>query len=71
MKILLGNFIAKVGKEEMFKPTIWNENIHKINNDSGVVNFATLKNLTVESTMFPYCNIHKCIWTSPAGKIHN
>jgi hypothetical protein len=35
MKILLGYFNAKVGREDMFKPTIWNESLHKISNDNG------------------------------------
>jgi hypothetical protein len=61
MKILLGDFNAKVGSEDIFKPTIGNESLHKISNDNGVrvVNFATSKNLTVKSTMFPHHNIHK------------
>jgi hypothetical protein len=73
MKILLGDFSAKVGREDVFKPTIGNESLHKISNDKGirVVNFATSENLTVKSTMFPYYNIHKYTWTSPDGKTHN
>jgi hypothetical protein len=72
MKILL-DFNAKVGKEDIFKPTIGNGSLHEINNDNGVrlVNFATSKNLRVKSTMFPHCNIHKYTWTSPDGKTHN
>jgi hypothetical protein len=31
MKILLGNFSAKVGREDIFKPTI--ESLHEISND--------------------------------------
>jgi hypothetical protein len=60
-KILLGDFNAKVGREEIFKPTTENESLHKISNDNGVrlVNFATSKNLRVKSTMFPHRNIHK------------
>jgi hypothetical protein len=56
MKILLGAFNAKVGREDIFKPTIGNESLHKISNDNGVrvVNFTTFKNLTVKSTMFPH-----------------
>jgi hypothetical protein len=60
-KILLGDFNAKVGREDIFKPTIGNESLHEITNDNGVrvQSFATSKNLTVKSTMFPHRNIHK------------
>ncbi|PNF20043.1 hypothetical protein B7P43_G05813 [Cryptotermes secundus] len=53
MKILLGDFNAKVGREDILKQTIWNGSIHEISNDNGVrvVNFATPKNLTIESTV--------------------
>jgi hypothetical protein len=46
---------------------------HEISNDNGVrlVNFATSKNLTVRSMMFPHCNIHKYTWMSVDGKIYN
>jgi hypothetical protein len=48
MKILLGDFNAKVGREDIFKPTIGNESSHEISNDNGVrvVIFATSKNLS-------------------------
>jgi hypothetical protein len=36
MKILLGGLNAKVGREDIFKPTIGNESLHKISNDNGV-----------------------------------
>jgi hypothetical protein len=73
MKILLGDFNAKIGREDIFKPTIGNESLHEISNDNGVrlVTFATYKNLRVKSTMFPHRNIHKYTWTSPDGKTHN
>jgi hypothetical protein len=72
-KILLGDVIAKVGREDIFKPTAGNESVHEISNDDGVsvVNFATYKNLTVKSTMYPHRNIHKSAWTSSDGKTHN
>jgi len=61
MIIVLGDFNAKVGKENVFKPTIGNESIHQDSNDNGVrrVNLATSKNLAVKSKMFPHRNIHK------------
>jgi hypothetical protein len=52
MEILLGDFNAKVGREDIFKPTIGNESLHETSNYNGVrvVNFATLKNIVVKST---------------------
>ena len=49
-KILLGDFNAKVGRENIFKPTIGNENLHQDSNDNGVriVNFATSKNVPTQ-----------------------
>ena len=45
MKILLGDFNAKVGRENIFKPIIANKSLHQDSNDNGVriVNFATSK----------------------------
>jgi hypothetical protein len=49
-KILLRDFSAKAGKEDIFKPTIWKESSHDISTDNGagVVNFATSKNLVAK-----------------------
>jgi len=73
MKILLGDFNAKVGRENIFKSTTGNESLHQDGNDTGVriVNFATSKNLVLKSTMFQHCNIHKNTWTSPDWQMHN
>jgi hypothetical protein len=47
---LLGDFHAKVGREDIFKPTIGIENLHDISNDNGVrvVKFATSKNFNCQ-----------------------
>jgi endonuclease/exonuclease/phosphatase family metal-dependent hydrolase len=73
MKMLLGDFNAKVGREDIFKLTFRNESLHEICNDNGVrvVNFAISKNLVVKSTMFPHHSIHKYTWTSPDGQTYN
>jgi hypothetical protein len=72
-KTLLGDFNEKLGREDTFKPTIGNDSLREDSNVDGfrVPNFATSKDLLVKSTMFPHRNIHKYIWTSPDGKIHN
>jgi hypothetical protein len=72
--ILLGDFnFKKLGKENIFKPTIGIESLHQNSNDNGVriVNSAASKNLVVKSTMFPRRNIHKCTWACRVEKNHN
>jgi len=51
MKSLEGDFNAKVGRENIFKPSVGSDS-----NDNGVriVNFATSKSLAVKSMMFPH-----------------
>jgi hypothetical protein len=73
MKIFLGDFNAKAGREDIFKPIIGNESLCEASNDNGVrvVNFATSKNLIVKSTIFPHHDIHNHTWTSPDGVTHN
>ena len=36
MKIVLGAFNAKVGRENIFKPKIGTENVHPESNDNGI-----------------------------------
>jgi len=52
MKTVLGDLNAKVERENIFRPTFGIESLHQVSNDNGVriVNFATSKNLEVEST---------------------
>jgi hypothetical protein len=39
-KMKLLDFNAKVGREDIFKLTIVNENLHKIGNDNGLSKFC-------------------------------
>jgi len=73
MKILLGYFNAKLGREDICKPTVGNKSLlqNSNDNDARIVNFAIPKNLVVKSTMFPHQNIHKYTWTFPDEKTHN
>jgi len=49
MKILLGDFNEKLGREDNFKPKIGNEILHQDSNNNSVriVSFATSKNNNV------------------------
>jgi hypothetical protein len=60
-------FNAKVGRKDIFKPTIGNESLHETNtdNEAMAVKFAESKNIVVNSTIFPHCKIHKYNLTSP------
>ena len=51
MKILLGDFNAKVGRENVLKLMIGNESLRQDSNDNGIriVNFAKSKNVVVKS----------------------
>jgi hypothetical protein len=73
MKILLRDFNAKVGREDIFKQIIGNESLHETSNDNvvRVVNFSTSKNLILKSTTFPHRDIHKHTWTSPGEVTYN
>jgi hypothetical protein len=73
MNIWMGDFNAKVGREDIFKPINDNECLHEASNDNGVrvVNFATSKNLIVKSTTVPHRDIRKHSWTFPDGVTHN
>jgi hypothetical protein len=72
MKILIGGFSAKVGREDIFRSTVMNESLHEMSYDDGVivVNFATSKNLNFRSTMSLCCSINKYAWTYTDGKMH-
>jgi hypothetical protein len=70
VKILLGDFNLKVGREDIFKPTFGNESLHESSNDNGdyIVKLCHIKNLIHSSTLFAHCNIDKCTWTCSDGK---
>jgi exonuclease III len=71
--ILVGDFNAKVSREDNFKPTTGNESLHVISNDNRVraAKFATSKDPTAKSKMFLHCNNHKFTWICPNGKTQN
>ncbi|KAL4091582.1 hypothetical protein QTP88_026249 [Uroleucon formosanum] len=66
-KIIIGDLNAKIGKEQIFKPTIGEHSLHEISNDNGsiLISFAMSKNMTISSSRFPHKEIHKQTWISP------
>jgi hypothetical protein len=69
-KILLGDFNAKVGSEDIFKPTDGNNSLDEISKDEVSSKTWHIKK-SVESAAFLHCNTHKYTWTSPDGKTQN
>jgi len=73
IKIILGDFNAKVGKESIYKPTIGNESLHNETNNNGrkIIQFVISKDLNERSTTFPLKDIHKETWYSADGRTAN
>lgn len=73
IKIILGDFNAKVGREVYYRPTIGKYSLHETSNDNGtrVIDFAVSRNMVVSSTYFEHKNIHKATWVSPDGRTKN
>ncbi|KAI8430664.1 hypothetical protein MSG28_000861 [Choristoneura fumiferana] len=68
-RIIVGDFNAKIGREEAFISTIGRHSKHEESNDNGIrlISFAALKSMVVKRTMFPHKNIYKGTWKSPDG----
>jgi hypothetical protein len=73
MKILVEDFNAKMGRENIYKLTIGNDSLQQDINDNGerIVNFSSSKNIIVKRPMFASQNIHNYTWNPPVGKTHN
>jgi len=67
VKMVVGDFNAQIGKEDIFGGTTGKFTIHQTTNENGhkLIQFAALKNLTVESTKFKHLNIHLGTWMHP------
>jgi exonuclease III len=69
VKIIMGDLNAKIGKEELFRPTIGCYSKHAESNDNGlrIIDFAMEKGMKVSSTYFPHKDIHKETFMAPDG----
>jgi len=69
----MGDFNAKIGKEDMYRPTIGPNSLHDVSNDNGtrLINLCLAKGFTLSSTYFPRKDMHKQTWIAPNGITKN
>ncbi|XP_022181589.1 uncharacterized protein LOC111041595 [Myzus persicae] len=67
IKILIGDFNAKIGKEDIYRPTIGPNSLHDVSNDNGtrLINLCITNGFTLSSTYFPRKDIYKQTWMAP------
>lgn len=73
IKIVIGDFNAQVGREDMYKSVVGPHSLHAVTNDNGqrCINFAASQGMVVRSTYFPRKRIHKVTWRSPDNNTEN
>jgi endonuclease/exonuclease/phosphatase family metal-dependent hydrolase len=73
IKMVLGDFNAKVGKEESNYPYAGRSGLHEECNRNAykLVQFAAATNMIIGGTIFTHKNIHKVTWRSPDGDTMN
>jgi endonuclease/exonuclease/phosphatase family metal-dependent hydrolase len=70
---VLGEWNAKVGREEIYQGITGRHSMHLNTNDNGqrLADFAAAKNMVASATCFPHKEIHEQTWRSPDGKNYN
>jgi hypothetical protein len=73
IKIVLGNFIAQVGKEAVNYHTTAKNSLHSLVNGNGslLIQFAVSGNMIIGSTFYPLKDIHRSTCRSPDGVTFN
>ena len=71
--IILGDIIAKLGKEPAYQKITGKHTLHEETNRNGelLCNFAAANNMTVMSTQFQHKQMHKGTWRSPDNNAIN
>jgi len=65
--ITLGNFNAKLGREQLYKDITGRHSLHEVtkSNGLGLVQYVAINNFKILSTWFPRKDIHKGTWRIP------
>jgi hypothetical protein len=73
IRILLGDFNAKVGFEDQDRFVVGNRGLHEERNENGLrlIGLASALNIVIRSTIFPHKKIHLATWRSPDGTTNN
>lgn len=73
IKLVIGDFNAKIGKEEIYKSITGGQSLHTETNENGekIIQFAMETQMKIMSTLFQRKNIYKGTWVSPDGKTCN
>ena len=71
--ITLGDFNAKLGKEQIYRDIIGRHSLHDTTSNNGfwLVQYATTNNFKVLSTWYPRKDIHKGNWKIPGTEDTN
>lgn len=64
---------AKIGRENIYRPSIGKESLHSISNDNGarLIHFTMSNGIIISSTYFQRKDIHKQTWISPDATTKN
>jgi hypothetical protein len=67
IKVVMGDFNAKVGKEPGLAPNVGKHSLHEETNNNGwrMIDFDITKNVAISRTLFQHKIIHKETWRSP------
>ncbi|XP_067625202.1 craniofacial development protein 2-like [Eurosta solidaginis] len=73
IKVVLGDFNARVGKEGVFGPTVGKFSLHNETFPNGLrlIDFADVRNMVISSTRFMHKKIHQATWLSPDPNTRN
>jgi hypothetical protein len=71
--VLLGDFNAKIGRENFIATVAWKYTLHKVTSENGkhLAQLAARRNMIIKSTCFEHKRIHKETWMCPGTDVVN